>query len=80
MLGYMTKEQAKGHGFTHHGSYYGIPCWLGDPEGSMMVATKWAPLEYLMTVFHVIEGVMLATFFPEREPTFQFVVKGPIDA
>lgn len=73
MLGYMTAKEAVSHGFTHHGSYYGIPCWIA-PDAGFMVATKWAPLEHLMTIFHVIEGILGATFFPEREPAFKFMV------
>lgn len=72
--GYMTAREAKAQGFTHHGKYFGIPVWIGHPGEQMMVATKWAPMEYLMTAFHFIEGFILATFFPEREPMFQFLV------
>ena len=46
MLGYMTERQAKANSFTHHGSYYGIPVWIGDPHGEFRVATKWAPFEF----------------------------------
>jgi hypothetical protein len=81
MLGYMTAKEARSHGFTHHGSYFGIPVWVGNPEraddvGGVMIATKWAPMEYLMTVFHYIEGFMRAVLFPDAEPRFQFQV-GP---
>lgn len=72
MLGYMTVKEAVSHGFTHHGSYYGIPCWIA-PDAGFMVATKWAPLEHLMTIFHVIEGV-IGVVFLEREPAFKFLV------
>lgn len=75
MFGYMTAREAAEHGFTHHGKYFGIPVWIGDPDGDMLVATKWAPLEYLMTAFHHIEG-FLSSLFPEREAGFQFRV-GP---
>ncbi len=79
MLGYMTAKEAVGHGFTHHGSYYGIPCWLspGDPE--FPVATKWAPMEYLMPVVHTFEGAVMATVFPDDEPSFMFKVGAPIN-
>ena len=56
MLGYMTERQAKANSFTHHGSYYGIPVWIGDPHGEFRVATKWAPFEFLMSAAHGIEG------------------------
>lgn len=76
MLGYMNAKAAKAAGFTHHGKYFGIPVWIGDPDGDCMVATKWAPMEHLMTVFHVFEGILRAVFFPGEEPVFQFLV-GP---
>lgn len=78
MLGYMTEREAKQDGFTHHGNYYGIPVWIGDPHGEFRVATKWAPFEYLMTLAHVIEGFLLDMFYPEDEPAFRFVIKKPI--
>lgn len=75
MLGYMTARDAKGYGFTHHGAYYGIPLWVAQ-EPVFMAATKWAPLEYLMTLFHYIEGFMRSVLFPDSEPGFMFQV-GP---
>lgn len=62
----------------HHGSYYGIPVWIGDPRGEFRVATKWAPLECVMTATQVIEGLLLDTFYPDDEPAFRFVVKRAI--
>lgn len=79
MLGYMTTKEAKAHGFTHHGKYFGIPVWLGDPDGGCpTVATKWAPMEYVMSAAHVIEGAIRALM--GMEPCFQFLVTRPIDA
>lgn len=78
MLGYMTVKEAIGHGFTNHASYYGIPVYVSDDE-DFMVAKKWFPMEYLMSVFHVIEGFIGSTFFPEREPSFMFKVYGRLD-
>lgn len=74
MLGYMTKEEAKSLGFTNHGKYFGIPCWVGGGEENFMACTKWAPMEYVMTVFHYIEGFLRSTFWPNEEPVFQFLV------
>lgn len=75
MLGYMNESEALKNGFTHHGKYFGIPVWIDpDPEKGFLVATKWAPMEYLMTVFHHIEGVLRSTFFPNDEPVFQFLL------
>lgn len=77
MLGYMTAREAKRQGFTHHGKYYGIPVWIGDPHGHCMVATKWAPLEPLMTLWHHVEG--LIHFMRGTEPSFMFLVGREID-
>jgi hypothetical protein len=76
MLGYMTSAEAKSQGFTHHGKYFGIPVWVGNPGEGMMVATKWAPMECVMTAFHHIEGFSRSMFWPDDEPMFQFLV-GP---
>jgi hypothetical protein len=38
LLGYMTAAEAKGHGFTHHGSYYGMPLWLAPGAPGIQVA------------------------------------------
>lgn len=70
MLGYMTAEQAKANGFTHHGKYYGIPIWMNDDEYAPMICTKWAPMEAVMTMFHYIEAFMAS--FLWDEPMFMF--------
>lgn len=73
---YLTTEQAKAEGFTHSASYYGIPCWMQDPEGECVVATKWEPLEYLMEPISYIEGFFNGMM--QREPTFLFKITGEI--
>lgn len=72
MLGYMSESEAKGHGFTHHGKYFGIPVWIGDPYGDCMVATKVSWLEPVMSLAHVIEGLCHA--MRGTEPNFMFLV------
>jgi len=81
MLGYMSANKASAEGFTHHGKYFGIPVWLGDidnQDGGLMVATKWAPMEFLMTAAHHIEGTLRPLLFPHSEPAFQFLVGAAI--
>lgn len=75
MFGYMTKRQALTAGFTHHGKYFGIPCWIA-PDKDFMVATKWAPMEYAMTALHYVEQFMAGILYPDAEPAFQFML-GP---
>ena len=77
ILMYMTSKEAKENGFTHHGSYYGIPCWIGGVDGDFQVATKWAPLEIVMTAFHYIEGFMNDML--GNTPSFMFKLYGEID-
>lgn len=79
MLGYMTKRDALENGFTHHGAYFGTPCWIA-PDDGFMVATKWAPFEYLMTAMHYVEGFIRSIRFPDDEPTFQFALGAEIKA
>lgn len=76
MFGFVTKNEALELGFTHHASYYGIPLWITDDEFPM-VATKWEPLEHVMTLFHYIEGFM-NTFSPMDEQGFLFKIGPPI--
>lgn len=80
MFGYMSKTEALEHGFQYHGSYFGIPVWIGDPAGEMLVATKWAPMEYVMTAFHYVEGFMRSVLLPSDEPVFQFKILAPIQS
>ncbi len=74
MLGYMTKKEALEFGFTHHGKYYGIPIWITAEDDAPMVATKWAPMEYVMTLFHYVEAIVRSVAFPSDEPAFMFRV------
>jgi hypothetical protein len=77
-IGYMTERQALTENFSHHGKYYGIPVWLGDIEGDFLVATKWAPMELLMSVFHTIEGIIRPVIFPDEPNSFQFQIGSKI--
>lgn len=80
MLGYTTALEAKALGCTHYGSYYGIPIWLGDIDGEAPLAfAKWAPLDYLILPFSVIEGLLFPLVHgPDAPPMFMFKVKGEI--
>lgn len=80
MFGYMTERQAVEAGLTHHGSYYGIPIWMGDldSEGPMICA-KWAPMEYLMSAVHYLEGMLAPIMRPDMEPCFMFKVEKEIE-
>jgi hypothetical protein len=80
MLGYMTAKDAADAGFTNHGSYYGIPIWIGAPDSEApLVATKHAALEPLMTLFNFLEGLVVSSAYPEDEPAFMFKVGREIE-
>lgn len=79
MLGYMTAKEAVANGFTHHGKYFGIPIWVA-PDKDFMVATKWTPMEYVMTAAHYVEGFLRSVFRPDDEPVFQFLLGPEIEA
>ena len=79
LVGYMTQADAVELGLTHHGRYYGIPCWI-TPDEDFAVSPKWGPFEYLMTLAHYIEAFLQATFLPDDEPGFVFYVGNPIVA
>ncbi|ALZ16666.1 TPA: hypothetical protein NHZ94_004511 [Pseudomonas aeruginosa] len=78
MLGFTTKAEARQIGVSHHGSYYGIPMWLGDVDSYCPLAfAKWAPLELVVSLFSVIEGIVNSML--DQEPTFKFKVGRRID-
>lgn len=75
---YLSAKEAAEYGFTHHASYYGIPCWWGGPDECPMICAKWAPLEYVMTLFHSIEG-LCHFLMGNEDPTFMFKVGKAIE-
>lgn len=81
MLGYTTAIEAKRIGCSHYGSYYGIPIWMGDIDSQAPLAfAKWAPLDYLIPVFSVIEGFLFPLVHgPDAHPMFMFKVLGEIE-
>lgn len=85
MLGFRTVEKAKAIGFTHHGSYYGVPIYLGfagdphaDVEEGPAIAVKWAPMDLVFDLFAWMEQTVRPMMFPDDEPGFQFKVGDPI--
>ena len=75
----MTKKEALSEGCTNHGSYYGIPVWMDmtDPACPAIIV-KFAPFDYLMLLFHHIEGFVQTIAFPDDEDNHGFLFKiGP---
>lgn len=71
---YTDSEEAKEQGFTHGGTYWGIPIWLIMDENCPEVCTKWAPMEYLFTVAAYVDYFKFMCFIPDEEPHFAFEV------
>ncbi|MGY3961417.1 hypothetical protein [Aeromonas popoffii] len=78
LLGFMTEQKAKELGFTHHGSYFGVPVYIGDPYGQCMVTTKHPILDPLFDLMGVLEGIFRPLIHPENPAVFQFRLKGRI--
>ena len=80
MLGYMTEKAAKAFGCSHHGSYYGIPLWMGDIDSEApLVFAKWAPLDLIIPIFSMIEGLLWPLVHGrDTEPMFMLKVKQAI--
>lgn len=77
MILYMTTEQALRAGFTHHGSYHGIPMWMGGIDGVPVVCAKWVVLENLVTIFHFLEKKV--GMLTRKPPIFHFKVGREIE-
>lgn len=80
MIGYTTQAEAIAAGCTHHGSYYGIPLWMGDIDSEApLVFAKWAPLDCLIGVFAMVEYLLAPLVYgPGADPGFRFKLLGEI--
>lgn len=78
MLGYMTEKEAAEEGFTHHGSYYGLPIWCALEEDGLGVRmiTKWWPVMALFYLFFAIEQFI--NYYSDNAPSIRFEFKEPI--
>lgn len=68
----ITKEQALEIGFTHHGSYFGIPLWMTDSE-QPFITVKFSCMNSTFDMANQIEGFLFHLFWPEevRVTTFK---------
>jgi len=64
--------------FDHHGSYYGVPIYLGDIGGNHYTMVKWVILEPVFDLFEMIEPTMRRMIYGEGSECFQFTVGKPI--
>lgn len=77
----MTPAEAKSHGYTHLGSFYGLPVYL-HRDGEK-IAGRWELIHLILpawlwvfqTAYNNLGYLM---YGPDFEPPFPIVVKGKI--
>lgn len=79
MLGYTNSKQALAEGYTHHGHYFGIPVWIGEPDGEFRVKVKHVLLEHVMDAATCVEAFLRGVFRPDDPPGFQFRLGSEIE-
>lgn len=76
-----TKEMAKKDGYTHYGSYYGIPVYLfideNLPEGTI-VEPKYLWMGKLIGPIASLEGFIKTYLLPFGDSYFCFKIKGKL--
>lgn len=75
---FVGTEEAKNMGFTHHGSYYGFPCYLNLDGGGVAVMEKVPLLGWVIPVISAIENTIGLIIKPYEEQGFVFTVKGEL--
>ncbi len=55
MFKYMSASTAKGYGFTHYGSFYGIPVYLTEGDNPM-ISVKIGFMEYIMDLAEIVKN------------------------
>lgn len=77
-IGYITKKKALALGFTHHGSYWGIPVYMDNDEYCPLICAKWIPLYCIFPLVETIEYILFFIVFQHEETYFRFTKKGKI--
>lgn len=57
MFHYMNTEEACNYGFTHYGSFYGIPVYLTE-GGTPMISVKFGLMEYVMDFAEIVKNCL----------------------
>jgi hypothetical protein len=62
---YLTERRAQAYGFTHHGTIFGVPCWLKPDDPDTLVACPKVTLLqfYCLLMDTVFESISI--FLPE---------------
>ncbi|MFW9286994.1 hypothetical protein [Glaesserella parasuis] len=84
MFGYKTKKQLLAEGYTHYGSLWGVPCYIGDVESeSPVIATANFIPQWFLHVANCIVFTMhdlVNMNNTDAEPLmFTIVLKKPIE-
>lgn len=84
MFGYKTKKQLIAEGYTHYGSLWGIPCYIGDVESeSPVISTANLIPQWFLDVADWIVFTMhnlVNINNPYAEPLmFKILLKNPIE-
>ena len=84
MFGYKTKRQLLDEGYTHYGSLWGIPCYIGhiDSESPMIQTANFIP-QWVLDVADCICLTMLSYKYredPNFEPYFPIYIGKRIKA
>lgn len=71
----VTVQEARSHGATHEGYFYGLPVWVKNPDGeSCVVVSKWNPADFLVEVICCLAVVV--DFITGQPPcAWQLVVR-----
>jgi hypothetical protein len=78
LIGYVTKKKALALGFTHHGSYWGIPIYMDDNNDCPTICAKWIPLYCLFPLVEFFEFFLFFIFCQGEQTYFRFTKKRKI--
>ncbi|MGX2974476.1 hypothetical protein ACWIUH_05770 [Ursidibacter arcticus] len=76
---YMTKDKLKAEGFTHYGSLWGVPIYIGDLDsGAPITMTANFIPEWVLTVADWIIFTMHDLLNPYEDLQFAIKIKGEL--
>lgn len=81
LVGYVSEARALDAGLTHHGSYHGLPIYIGAVDSdNPRVYAKYDLLEWLLPVISCLEMFFqVIVHAPPEACGFMFTIKAPID-
>lgn len=73
-----TRRRALAMGCTHEGYHMGVPVWVEDPDGEMIVAAKSGLLEWVISLGSLMLQFANSLREPGDEILFAFQIR-PIE-